>query len=234
DEEDRGRRSGRFTRRRNRIGDRGLMRAVNLLPRDSRRERSVTAQNLPAVVGGGMGFLVIAALAAGYLSASSKVASAQRDLDAANAQLAATPIPPAPAAAVDTTPPAVSAEQAPRLQAVSAALSQRIAWDRILREFSLVLPNDVWISSLTLTTPSPGPMSATGVQLEGTTYSYGSVARLLSRLSLVPDLGQVTLASTSRTGRLIQFTVNAGVKGAPLAPAPVVPAPTTTTTGATG
>jgi len=68
------------------------MRAVNLLPRESRSDRSVTAQNLPAVVGGGMGFLIVAVLAAGYLSGSSKVASAQRDLDAANAQLAQTPV----------------------------------------------------------------------------------------------------------------------------------------------
>jgi Tfp pilus assembly protein PilN len=202
------------------------MRAVNLLPRDSRRERSVTAQNLPAVVGGGMGFLVIAALAAGYLSASSKVASAQRDLDAANTQLAATPIPPAPAAPVDTTPPAVSAEEAPRLQAVSAALSQRIAWDRILREFSLVLPSDVWISSLSMTAPTGG--GSNGFSIDGTTYGYDSVARMLSRMNLIPDLSQVVLQSTAKSGRLVQFGLSANIKGAAPPPAPVVPAPAPT------
>jgi Tfp pilus assembly protein PilN len=204
------------------------MRAVNLLPRDSRRERSVTAQNLPAVVGGGMGFLVIAALAAGYLSASSKVASAQHDLDAANTQLAATPVPPAPPAPVDTTPPAVSAEQAPRLQAVSAALSQRIAWDRILREFSLVLPSDVWISSLSMTAPTGG--GSNGFSINGTTYGYDSVARMLSRMNLIPDLSQVVLQSTAKSGRLVQFGLSANIKGAPAPPAPVVPAPAPTDT----
>jgi Tfp pilus assembly protein PilN len=208
------------------------MRAVNLLPRDSRRERSVTAQNLPAVVGGGMGFLVIAALAAGYLSASSKVASAQRDLDAAKAQLAATPIPPAPPAPVDTTPPAVSAEQAPRLQAVSAALSQRIAWDRILREFSLVLPSDVWISSLSMTAPTSG--GTNGFSIDGTTYGYDSVARMLSRMNLIPDLSQVVLQSTAKSGRLVQFGLSANIKGAPAPPAPVVPVPAPTDTTSTG
>ena len=207
------------------------MRAVNLLPRDSLRERSVTAQNLPAVVGGGMGFLVVAALAAGYLSASSKVASAQRELDAANTQLSATPIPPAPPARVDTTPAVVSAEQAPRLQAVSAALSQRIAWDRILREFSLVLPNDVWISSLSMTAPTNG--ATNGFSINGTTYGYDSVARMLSRMNLIPDLSQVVLQSTAKSGRLVQFGLSANIKGAPAPPAPVVPAPAPTGTTST-
>src|SRR5919106_1721761 len=142
------------------------MRAVNLLPRETRASRSVTAQNLPAVVGAGMGFLVVAVLAAGYLSAGSKVSTAQLALDDANAQLAATPEPP-----TNTAPPVVAAEQAPRLQAVSSALSQRIAWDRILREFSLVLPNDVWVSALQLSATN-GATSANGFTLDGQTYSY--------------------------------------------------------------
>ena len=210
------------------------MRAVNLLPRESRSQRSVTAQNLPAVVGGGMGLLVVAVLAAGYLSGSAKVASAQKDLDAANAQLAQTPVPAqtAPPAPVDATPPAVAAEQAPRLQAVSAALSQRIAWDRILREFSLVLPTDVWISSLSMTAPTAG--AADGFTIQGSTYSYDSVARMLTRMALIPDLTGVTLQSTSGDGKLVQFGLAASIKGAPAPPAPApAPAPVTTDTTST-
>jgi Tfp pilus assembly protein PilN len=210
------------------------MRAVNLLPRESRSQRSVTAQNLPAVVGGGMGFLVVAVLAAGYLSGSAKLAGAQKDLDAANAQLAQTPVPAqtTPSAPVDTTPPAVAAEQAPRLQAVSAALSQRIAWDRILREFSLVLPSDVWISSLSMTAPVAG--ASNGFTISGSTYSYDSVARMLTRMALIPDLTGVTLQSTSGGGKLVQFGLAASIKGAPAAPAPApVVAPVTTDTTST-
>jgi Tfp pilus assembly protein PilN len=204
------------------------MRAVNLLPRDAKRA-SGAGQNVPALVAACAGVLVVALLSGMYLLENSKVASAQRGLDAAKTELAATPLPPA-APKTLPLPPAVAAEQQPLLAAVSNALSLRIAWDRILREFSLVLPTDVWLSSLTLTTPPPGPLSTTGVSLVGTTYSYDSVARLLSRLSLVPDLGGVTLASTARTGRLIQFTVNAGVKGAPVAPTVAPPVTTTTST----
>lgn len=210
------------------------MRAVNLLPRDN-ANRGVASKNLPAVVGAGVGVLVVAALSAGYLSASSKVAAAQKSLDQAKAQLAATPLPPPTTTPVNTTPAAVADEQAPRLQAVSTVLSQRIAWDRILREFSLVLPSDVWIQSLSLTTPVAG--TASGFSITGTTYSYDSVARLLSRVNLVPDLTQVQLQSVGGEGRLVTFVLQAGVKGAAApAAAPVAPpaAPSTDTTSTTG
>lgn len=213
------------------------MRAVNLLPRDTRSTRSVTSQNLPAVVGGGVGVLVVAALAGGYLSASSKVAAAQRALDTAKTQLAATPVPPAPTQTTptQTTPAAVASQQAPRLQAVSAALSHRFAWDRLLREFSLVLPPDVWIQSLNLTAPAAAG-ATNGFSITGTTYSYDSVARMLTRVNLIPDLSAVTLTSTTGSGRLVSFTITAGIKGAPAAPAPAAPVvpPTTDTTSTTG
>jgi Tfp pilus assembly protein PilN len=209
------------------------MRAVNLLPKDAKSNNSfLTAQNLPALVGGGTGFLVILVLAALFLSASSKVSAAQGDYDSAQAQLAATPVPPVPTQQqTSTTPTAVVNEHAPRLQALSAVLGQRIAWDRVLREFSLVLPNDVWISSLTMAAPTT-PGAADGFSISATTYSYASVARMLSRMALVPDLTAVDLKSTARSGRLVQFTVSASIKGAvaPVAPAVPAPAPTTDTT----
>jgi Tfp pilus assembly protein PilN len=210
------------------------MRAVNLLPRET-RSKTVGADRLPVLVAAGVGVVVVAALSGGYLMASSKVATAQRGLDAARKQLAETPVPP-PIRSVPTTPAAVTDARAPRLQAVSTALGQRIAWDRILREFSLVLPNDVWLSSLSLTAPTGGAggsSGGTGLQLNGTTYSYDSVARLLSRLALVPDLTGVTLSNSSTANGLVTFGLTAGVKGAPAPPAPSTPAQTTTdSTGA--
>jgi Tfp pilus assembly protein PilN len=135
---------------------------------------------------------------------------------------------------------------------VSTSLSQRIAWDRVLREVSLVVPSDVTLLSLTMTAPSttvapvPGAAATQGFVIQGTAFSYDSVARLLSRLALVPDLSNVTLTSTgsgaapgssassgaSASG--VQFNITATVKGAPVAPAPapVVPAVTDTTAGA--
>jgi len=208
------------------------MRAVNLLPKETRASRSITAQHLPAVVGGATGFVVVAALAALFLNASSKVADAQSALNSANVQLQQTPLPPPPAPQVNPTPTAVVNARAPRLQAVASVLGQRIAWDRILREFSQALPPDVWISSLNMAAPTAG--STNGFSVTATTYSYNSVARMLSRMALVPDLTGVTLQSTTRSGRLVQFSLSATVKGAPAPPAPApVAAPTDTSTDTT-
>ena len=133
------------------------------------------------------------------------------------------------------------------MQAVSGAMSTRIAWDRILREFSLVVPDDVTITTMNLTAPSnlpaqPGAATAatpTGLVLIGTAYSHDSVARLLSRLMLIPDLSDVTLTNSTAQltgGTGVQFNIVANIKGAPV-PAATLPTPTTdtssTTTGAT-
>ena len=56
--------------------------------------------------------------------------------------------------------PSVTAEEQPRLQAVSSVLATRIAWDRVLREFSLVVPSDVTVSSLTMKAPAAATSSA--------------------------------------------------------------------------
>ena len=209
------------------------MRAVNLLPKETRASRSITAQHLPAVVGGATGFVVVAALAASFLNASSKVADAQSALNAAQAQLQQTPLPPPPVQPTNPTPTAVVNARAPRLQAVATVLGQRIAWDRILREFSQALPSDVWISSLTMAAPTAG--ATNGFSISATTYSYNSVARMLSRMALVPDLTGVTLQSTTRSGRLVQFSLSASIKGAAAPPAPAAPvaAPTDTSTDST-
>jgi Tfp pilus assembly protein PilN len=202
------------------------MRAVNLLPRETHSRRQVTPEQLPVLIAAASAVVVVVALSFGYLSGSAKIAHARQDLNDANAQLAATPLPPSVQKLV--TPSAVAAQQQPRLDAVSTALSTRIAWDRILREFSLVLPDDVWLASLTMSAPVSGGAAlpgATGLQFTGTTYTYASVARLLSRLSLVPDLTGVQLGSTSKSGPLVSFTVSAVVKGAPV---PATPATTTT------
>jgi Tfp pilus assembly protein PilN len=208
------------------------MRAVNLLPGERTRASIGTPQ--PAALAGAVaGVLVVAIIGGGNVLQSSRVASAQKALNAAKIQLAATPLPPA-APKVTPPPPAVAEQMQPRMQAVSSALATRIAWDRILREFSLVLPSDIQLSSLSLSTPTGSNSSTSGLTLQGMTFSYDDVALLLSRMQLIPDLQNVTLGTTSVTQNVVDFTVNAGVKGAPAPVAPTLPAPTDTTTdGAT-
>jgi hypothetical protein len=158
-------------------------------------------------------------------------------------------------------PPTVTGQEASWLSAVSTNLAQRIAWDRVLREVSLVIPDDVTLAQLTMTAPTaaseaaaatPGGTPSPGFVIQGTAFSYDSVARLLSRLALVPDLSDVTLTNTSSgaapgssgsstpppsSAGGVQFNITATVKGAPLAPvvvAPVVPPSTDTTSTGSG
>jgi Tfp pilus assembly protein PilN len=191
------------------------VRAVNLLPKDDRRQRGAEARrNNPLLIGGVAGtVLVTAIICAWFLTASAGVANNQKRRDAAAAELAATPVPP------PTSPQssALEQEKAARVSALSGALGSRLAWDRLLREFALVLPDDVWLTSMSAQAPTAGA-SASGFTINGRTYSQDGVARLLARLALVPHLTNVTLqhssAATSETGRkVVEFTINAMVKG---------------------
>jgi Tfp pilus assembly protein PilN len=227
------------------------MRAVNLLPKDSGQAKSIRNEDPAVVIGSAVGLVVVIALSLGFFVAHSSASSAQAKLSAARIELGKLSLVKRPHFKVpkQTRPiiavPAVTAEETARLQAVSGALSTRIAWDRILREFSLVVPDDVSITTLNLTAPptvalAPGEAPAavpTGLVLIGNTYSHDSVARLLERLMLIPDLTDVTLtsstASTSGGVTIVQFNISANVKGAPVAPAvvPTTPTDTTTTSG---
>lgn len=194
------------------------MRAVNLLPKDDGRQRGPSQRN-PALIGAVAGaVLVTAILCAWFLTASAGVADNQRRRDAAQAELAATPIPPPPSS--EST--ALEQQKIARVAALSAALGGRLAWDRLLREFSLVLPDDVWLTSLSAQAPAAGAApgtSSAGFTIDGKTYSHDGVARLLTRLALIPELTNVTLqhssAATSDTGRnVVEFSINATVKAA--------------------
>lgn len=213
------------------------MRAVNLLPREPKRlrKRSGVAFQLalvsPLVVG--------SLLAAGYLLTSSKVNDRKGTLQALRDELAELPSP-APQAPSN---PELVAQRDQRISALATALQGRVAWDRILGKVSAVLPDDVWLSSLstqaapapapttttqttteagetttTTTSPtSPAPAPMTALTIIGSTYSQESVARFLSRLAVIPELQDVKLvqsAQTTASGQgIVSFTIQATVKG---------------------
>jgi len=100
-----------------------------------------------------------------------------------------------------------------------------------MRELSLVLPEDVWLSKLSAKSPiSPSAPSTPGTPLvaptagvpptemtiDGYTYSHDAVARLLSRLAVIPDLQNVALQSSSLAGvgkqTIVHFSIAADVR----------------------
>jgi Tfp pilus assembly protein PilN len=195
------------------------MRAVNLLPRDQ-GHGTVRKEHLPALVGACSGVLVAAALGAMFMMGSGKIAAQQRKLDDLNRQYQA--LPPAPAGP-SAAQQQLAGEQSARVSALSTALGSRVAWDRVFREFSLVLPDDVWLTTLTAKSPiSPATNVATSTggapsqfTLQGRTYSHDGVARLLSRLQVVPDLTNVQLLSStlSKVGEqdVVEFSISADI-----------------------
>jgi Tfp pilus assembly protein PilN len=238
------------------------MRAVNLLPREYQNAKSIRHDDPAVVVGSALGVIVMIALGGAFFVAHGKANTEQARLTKARLELAqlslhkrTTPKPAKPSVPITpiVPPPAVTGQEATWLSAVSTNLSQRIAWDRVLREVSLVIPSDVTLLSLTMSAPTasssaatPGGATTQGFVIAGSAFSYDSVARLLSRLALVPDLSNVTLTGTGAGGAPgssgssassgaggVQFNITAAVKGAPAPPAaaPAAPASTDTTTG---
>jgi Tfp pilus assembly protein PilN len=207
------------------------MRAVNLLPKDGPRRTGPAVP--PAVAATVIGGLVLVSLMISVLllSAHGKVKSRQLELAQKQAELAAIPV---PAQSRLQQQDALVADKAARVTALNSALSKRIAWDRVLREFALVLPDDVWLQSLSAQAPSLATATATaasttsspsstptlggqlGFSIEGYTYSHDAVARLLTRLAVVPDLQQVQLVSSEQAElgnrTIIHFKILANVR----------------------
>lgn len=203
------------------------MRAVNLLPRQQvqqKRERPNPAV-LVAAIGGAAVLLV---LVGGTLLYSRSVDRQQQALAAARAELAATPAHHL-SASTQAFRQAVLTQREQRSLALAAAIGKRVAWDRILRRFALVLPGDVWLTSLTgsvpldspaataaPTAPTALPATPTALSIQGYTYSQASVARLLERLQVLPDLENVQLTSsqTSQLGNknVVSFTIVSDIR----------------------
>jgi len=192
------------------------MRAVNLLPRDEVK-RSFAAKR-GVVFGSAAGAaLVTVVLVSMTISAGGAVGEKQAEVDALRAQIAAIP---APNVKDTSTDDALAAQKGARIGALSAALTTRVAWDRVLRQVSLVLPEDVWLTTLTAAAPTATAGAAaagSGFTLSGSTYSQNGVARFLSRLAVLPDLENVRLQSSQSAlvseRELVQFTILADVRG---------------------
>jgi Tfp pilus assembly protein PilN len=177
------------------------MRAVNLMPRDERRER-LEMGRLPlfAAVGG-----IVAVTAAAFFLASSASGSADEtkaELQAVEAAIEQLPTAPDSDVSVGT----LVQERSNRVAALAAALSSRTAFDRVLRDISLVLPENAWLTQLEasgsqVAAPGaavpPGTEGTSTVVIKGATFSHETVATVLARLSVVPSLANVRLTSTA-------------------------------------
>ena len=207
------------------------IRAVNLLPADAAtatRRRPTLAQALvPAAA-----LVPLVALGALLLPANSAVDSRTSELADLNTELAMLPQPQGPG--IDQ---GIKGEQARRAAVVADVLSRRTAWDRTLRQLSLVVPRDVWLTELrgaaprplsvvqvadTASTKSPPPPASaaaatpTGITITGRTFKQSAVATLLARLETVPTLSAVQLTRSgfakAGTRTVIEFEIAANLR----------------------
>lgn len=91
-----------------------------------------------------------------------------------------------------------------RLNTIASLADSRFDWERVVRELSLVLPADVWLTELSASASgqgeSGGGLSASiagpAMELEGCTVGQESVARLVTALKDIDGVTRVAVASS--------------------------------------
>jgi hypothetical protein len=213
------------------------MRAVNLIPQDQRGTVSAAGRSgggAYAVLGvvGGLALLALLYGIAKHEISDNKSKAAELSARAAKAEAAATQLAPYTS---------FIAVRESRIQAVSLLMGTRFDWSHSLHELGRVLPKDASISSIdgtvgsssasasksTSTSPSAGSSSVASatpagtiptLTLDGCATSQGEVALVLQRLRLMDGVGEVKLASSTKSNS------GAASNGAPGSCAPNDPA----------
>jgi len=202
-----------------------LMRAFNLLPKEDPREAAARKKGNPAkLVLAVVALVALAGLGAYFLLLNARVAGKTATRDELKTRLAAANVP-AERPQEEEVDPALVEEKQKRTGALASALGGRTAWDRLLREFSLVLPDDVSLTKLTANGAVVDPTVPVAVgtaaptstfTIEGYTKTQKSVAQLLARLAVLPELSSVQLKSSMEVNfqgqNVVQFVIAAHVK----------------------
>jgi Tfp pilus assembly protein PilN len=183
-----------------------LMRAFNLLPREEARTVKEGASSpLPQVLVALAGVLVFAVLAALYLMAGTDATAKKGQVEDLRAELAAYQAT-APQTPVEDKSAALANERVGRTNALASALGKRLAWDRLLSEIALVIPDEVSVSQIQGSSPAAAATAApadgspvTNLTIIGTTADQASVAEFMARLSVVRQLMAVRLEAASES-----------------------------------
>lgn len=166
------------------------MRAVNLIPAEERRGAGGLAGRTGGVVyvlTGGLALLVV--LGVVYALAVHTVANRKSELASLNAQLAAV------STEAESLAPyvQVASVSAAKVQQVATLAQQRFDWPAAMKQLALALPDDVAFQSFTASAAAPGSGSFT---LVGCANSQGEVPAVLTALSSVPGVTNVSLTSS--------------------------------------
>ncbi len=172
------------------------MARVNLIPR-SERPRTRTDWGLLSMVG--LFIIVIFALGFGYYVFSNVLDQRKQELADMQVQTAALMQQVNALREYEL----LAAERENVQSVVQGIYSSRTLLSDVLDAVSLVVPENAWFQSLALTANDPGTAadSSAGegaISIEGQTYGFEDVSRLVVRLQLVPSLSDVTLSSANQ------------------------------------
>jgi Tfp pilus assembly protein PilN len=199
-----------------------LMRAFDLLPKEHVRSAAERRPGIAQIAVAVVAVVALSILGALFLMTDSSLKEKRSERDQLKAQLAVLQVQARDASSGGTS--GLEDERLSRTTALATALSGRVAWDRLLRDISLVLPADVYLTALTAQSPTPAvaPVAAptttsgapaTHFSIVGTTDEQQDVALLLSRLAILPELSGVQLITSSRgDDGDISFSINAAVR----------------------
>jgi Tfp pilus assembly protein PilN len=190
------------------------VKAVNLIPANQRRGGGA-GRSGGAVYAllAALGLVVIASVV--YVLSANTVTSRKDELARLQAQTQA-----AQAEANALSPyKQFSALKQTRITTIQQLASSRFDWERVMRKLAIVVPSDVWLTSL-LGTVSPavtvdaaaggaGGGSTTGlrsalpvpaIELVGCTTGQAQVSRFMSRLRAIDGVTRVSLSSSDKGG----------------------------------
>jgi hypothetical protein len=202
-----------------------LMRPFNLLPKDVGRQTRDSRALVPYVLVAFLGLLVVAGLAALFLRASADVTTKQGQVDELRVELASLKVPAKDPLSGQRT--GLAAEKTARTNALAGTLGGRVAFDRLLREIALVIPDGVGLIQLSAQSPTatgavpvavqtaqPGSGPVQSFTIVGTTRRHEVVALTLARLSVIPELSSVSLVNSTEDPRLgiVNFTIKASLR----------------------
>jgi Tfp pilus assembly protein PilN len=191
------------------------MRAVNLLPPDTRGASKASAElgAGPEAKGGAGAFVVLGVLAAcvaglaGHVLISNTIKQRQADLAEVTVRQQAIAH---QAAQLKPYADFESMSKA-RVQTVRDIAGSRFDWEQVLRDLSRAIPADVTLKSLTgdtvtggggaggASSPLRGAINAPAITLQGCAPGQTEVARLLARLNDIDGVTRVSLSKSSKS-----------------------------------
>ena len=193
------------------------MRAVNLLPASQRRRFGIT---VPKPVIAGVAVLAVGSgLGLWSHTISSSTSAAERDLATAQAQQNRIQGQLVSYRVAQQRAATLASER----DAIEALTSERVDWERVIRNVATVLPPQVWLTGLKAQTPAPTTVapgaaptapdsSAVALHLDGMAFSQTQVALTMTRLAAVPGLGVPVLTTSAAqvlgTRRVVSFSLD--------------------------